>query len=621
MKKLENKNAGYGLRDNRDTHGTDRPKIRVQDIFAMVCMVVVFSIFITREFAELMGYQAALGAPWYGNIWLPWEWVVWSIEFDLLEHPSTRHVVSRNGGYLALCFGVYVLFTQYLRRSAGPVNRWLHGSAKFATLKDIRKMDLLDNDGVVLGAWQGRNGKPFILRHDGPEHVLAVAPTGSGKGVSVVTPTLLTWPRSCVVYDLKKENWALSSRWRKQYANNTVLRFEPACNDGSGASYNPLAEVRLNTDHDIQDVQNIATIIMDYGANTARSGIEYFAEAAYSLLTAHILHVCYERKLKGESASLTDVAEALSDPEADFRQMLERMGHTRHINGEPHPLCRAEASSLLSMLDAGASRQFVGIQDMVRARLTLYRDPIIRKNITRSDFRIVDLMNHEKPVTLYICVGSTDKTRLRPLTRLLFSQIVRTLTNEVEYDHGVSAPSYKHKLLLLIDEFPSLGRMAIMNEAIAFLRGYGIKCLFIIQDFTQLRDSEAYGSKESITANCGVRIAFAPNTIATAKELSEMAGTSTIVKRAASWSSAPKFLNSAKENISMREISRPLLTPDEVMRIRSMRKVGKKLMAGDSLVFLSGEPVIYGRQILHFNDPVIGPRSRLGALARSDVLH
>ena len=621
MKNPNKENADYGLRGSRDPVGADKSKFRLQDVLATVAMGVIFSIIITQEFAGLMNYREALEPRLYGNIYPPWNWVVWSIEFDLLKHPSIKEVLSRYGGYLALCFGAYILFTQYLRRSGQDMHRSLHGSARFASLQDIRKMELLDNDGVVLGAWQERSGKRYILRHDGPEHVLMVAPTGSGKGVSVVTPTLLTWPHSCVVYDLKKENWALSSRWRKQHANNIVLRFEPACNDGSGASYNPLAEVRLGTDHDIQDVQNIAAIIMDYGANTGRGGGEYFAEAAYSLLTAHILHVCYESKLKGELASLTDVAEALSDPDADFREILERMGNTMHINGEPHPLCRAEASSLLNMLDVGASRQFVGIQDMVRAKLTLYRDPIIRKNITRSDFRIVDLMTHENPLTLYVCVGSTDKTRLRPLTRLLFSQIVRTLTGEVEYDHGVSTPSYKHKLLLLIDEFPSLGRMAIMNEAIAFLRGYGIKCLFIIQDFTQLRDSEAYGSNESITANCGVRIAFAPNTIATAKELSEMVGTATITKRESSWSSTPKILHSPKENISFKEISRALLTPDEVMRIRSMRKVGKKLIAGDSLVFLTGEPVIYGRQILHFDDPVIGPRSRLGALEKSDVLN
>ena len=621
MKKLDHENTDYGLRGSRAPVETKKSKIRVQDVFALILMGVVFSIFITREFAELMGYQQKLGPPLYSNFYLPWKWVVWIVEFDLLKHPSIKEVLSLNGGYFTLCFGVYILFTQYLRRSGQEMHRSLHGSAKFATLNDIQKMDLLDNDGVVLGAWQGRNGKPLILRHDGPEHILMIAPTGSGKGVSVVIPTLLTWSHSCVVYDLKKENWALSSRWRKQHANNVVLRFEPACNDGSGASYNPLAEVRLGADHDIQDVQNISAIIMEYGSNTGRSGVEYFAEAAYSLLTAHILHVCYERKLKGRTASLTDVAESLSDPDADFREILERMGNTKHVNGEPHPLCRAEASSLLSMLDVGASRQFVGIQDMVRAKLTLYRDPIIRKNITRSNFRIADLMNHEKPVTLYVCVGSTDKTRLRPLTQLLFSQIVRTLTSEVEYDHGISTPSYKHKLLLLIDEFPSLGRMAIMNEAVPFLRGYGIKCLLIIQDFTQLRDNDAYGSKEAITANCGVRVAFAPNTIATAKELSEMVGTVTVIKREESWSSTPKFLHSPKGNTTIKEISRALLTPDEVMRIQSIRKVGKKLVAGDSLVFLAGEPVIYGKQILHFDDPVIGPRSRLGALSESDALN
>ncbi len=159
MKKPDNENADYGLRGSRDSGGMDQSKIRLQDVLATVAMGVIFSIIITQEFAELMSYQRALGPPLYGNVYLPWEWVVWSIEFDLLKHPSIKEVLSRNGGYLALCFGAYILFTQYLRRSGQEMHRSLHGSAKFATLKDIRNMDLLDNDGVAGWCWAPGKGE------------------------------------------------------------------------------------------------------------------------------------------------------------------------------------------------------------------------------------------------------------------------------------------------------------------------------------------------------------------------------------------------------------------------------------------------------------------------------
>ena len=614
-----NKAIEYGLASRQEPKKTRTGMLGVGGIGVILLGA---SVYITQRIASLFGFDPVLGNPVIGTYYAPFDWIKWYLDYRHQYPDELNAILKWAANLTVLAFGGFASIIYYSRKGVHDQHKNLHGSARFATFDDVNKMNLLDDHGIVLGSFQDTRGRTHILRHDGPEHVLMVAPTGSGKGVSVVNPTLLTWPHSMVVYDLKKENWGLSSKWRKEYAGNTVLRFEPACSDGTAASYNPLAEMRLNTDHDVQDAQNIAAIVLEHGdEGSGKSGGDtYFIDAAYGLLVAYILHTCYEQHQAGNLATLTDVAETLSDPNLDFESLLQRMKTTKHCHGAPHPLCMRQATSLLNMLGSGAGKQFAGIQGVVESKLSLYADPIVRKNITDSDFKVSDLMSRDKPVTLYICVGSTDKSRLKPLTKLLLTQIVRNLTKEVEFSLGAAAPTYKHKLLMLIDEFPSLGKMSIINEAIAFLRGYGIRCLLIIQDFNQLRSDEAYGRNEAITANCGVQIAFAPNIYPTADELAKKVGTTTVVKREVSASSGKKLFGGSSESKSIREISRLLLTPDEIMRMPTVRKEDGKTLPGDELVLIAGQPPIYGRQILHFEDPVLSKRAELGALLKSDVL-
>ena len=128
-----------------------------------------------------------------------------------------------------------------------------YGSARWANQPDIRGAGLAGADGVILGRFEGQ-----YLRHDGPEHVLCFAPTRSGKGVGLVVPTLLTWPGSCIVHDIKGENWTLTSGFRAQHGR--VLLFDPT-NSGS-AAYNPLLEVRRG-EWEVRDVQNVADVLVD----------------------------------------------------------------------------------------------------------------------------------------------------------------------------------------------------------------------------------------------------------------------------------------------------------------------------------------------------------------------
>ena len=164
-----------------------------------------------------------------------------------------------------------------------------YGSARWATAREIARAGLRSTQGVFLGAIEGQ-----YLRHEGPQHVMAFAPTRSGKGVGLVVPTLLTWPASVVVHDIKGENWQLTAGWRSRFSH--CLLFDPT-NDKS-AAYNPLLEVRRGA-HEVRDVQNIADILVDpEGALERRN---HWEKTSHALLVGAILHVLYARR--GQDAS------------------------------------------------------------------------------------------------------------------------------------------------------------------------------------------------------------------------------------------------------------------------------------------------------------------------------
>src|SRR5271157_6578584 len=146
-----------------------------------------------------------------------------------------------------------------------------------------------------------QNGKIHYLRHAGQEHVLCYAPTRSGKGVGLILPTLLSWQQSVFVTDLKGELYELTSGWRQKYAHNRILRFEPAAAAGS-CCFNPMAELRLGTEHEVGDVQNLALLIVDPDGRGLKSG-DHFQKTAYSLLVGCILHLCYKAKVEGTPAT------------------------------------------------------------------------------------------------------------------------------------------------------------------------------------------------------------------------------------------------------------------------------------------------------------------------------
>ena len=519
------------------------------------------------------------------------------------------------GVVAVVSFGGLILSSSIRRRP--KKHEGVHGTARFQDEQEIRKSGLLPRKpadahaGAYVGGWTDRKGRTHYLRHDGPEHLIVIAPTRSGKGVGNVNTTLLSWPASTAVYDEKGELWELTAGWRAKHAGNTVIRLEFGALEGS-AGFNFLEEVRLGTPHEVADAQNIAQMLCDPNGK----GLEdHWQKTSFALLTGLVLHVLYTGKARGEAASLSDVARALSDPAQSADNLWKAMVANQHLKTGPHP---AVAAAGRDMIDREA-RERGSVLSSAKTYLTLFQDPLISQNTKRSDFRIADLMDHERPVSLYVITRGSDKERLRPLVRLLFTMMARTLMGvPLTFQHGQPVMPHKHRLLLMLDEFPSLGRMHVIEDALPKCAGYGIKCFLAAQDREQMLG--AYGQHQTITANCHVRIIYAPNERETAKWVSDLIGTTTIVKEDVT-ESGNRLGPLSQVSRTFHEVSRPLMTPDEIMTLRKPQKErgadGKDVIteAGEMVVFVAGENPIKGTQILYFLDPLFRQRAAVPAPA------
>ncbi|MCP1633187.1 conjugal transfer protein TraG [Kerstersia gyiorum] len=498
----------------------------------------------TQWTAAALGYQLRLGSPWfdlYGTpVYYPWKLFEWWFFFDAYAPQvfDTGGMIAAGSGMLAVA--VAIAMSVWRSRQARKVTTY--GSARWADAADIRKAGLTQAAGVFLGQHDGH-----YLRHEGPEHVLTFAPTRSGKGVGLVVPTLLSWPASAVIHDIKGENWQITAGWRSRFSH--CLLFNPT--DAKSAAYNPLLEVRRGA-HEVRDVQNIADILVDpEGALEKRN---HWEKTSHALLVGAILHVLYA----GEDKTLRGVANFLSDPASPFELTLHRMMTTKHLGDAPHPVVASAAREVLNKSDNERS----GVLSTAMSFLGLYRDPTVAEVTSRCDWRIADLIASEHPVSLYLVVPPSDISRTKPLIRLILNQIGRRLTESLDGSDGIER---RHKLLLMLDEFPALGRLDFFETALAFMAGYGIRSFLIAQSLNQI--DKAYGQNHSILDNCHVRVTFATNDERTAKRISETLGTATELRAQRNYAGHRLAPWLGHLMVSRQETARPLLTPGEVMQL------------------------------------------------------
>lgn len=551
-----------------------------------------------------------------------------------------------------------------------------HGTAAFATQKDINESDLgqyesenggvykykhnlklgkiidikfgkiAKKSGVVCGI-NPYNGK--LMLHNGKEHILLMAPTRSGKGVNTIIPTGLVWKNSIFFFDPKGELWENTAGYRKNVLKQKVMKFEPLCVNGSANRWNPLAEVHMETNEEFMDISNIVNIIVR--GDKEETGDPFWNNSAVDLLIGVTLHLMYKhKKEKLPLPSISTVRSFLSSPNMDTTalytsmlkyphitpdEFLETGNHKnilREVYGEYYAGDLADFNVLLEcsdnpiqtvsqLRDVIKTKNFKNIDwsaapwhrllthprvaecaaDMLsnpeqtrgsiiktaRTATAIYGDPALEYNTSVSDFSLRDLLNPDIAVSCYFVMQVKDIQTVKPVSRLFINMLLTNLIRDLKTKEANSTK--RQKLLLMLDEFPQLGYIPMVELALAICAGFDIKICIVCQDVNQL--NKVYTNNNSIASNCHVHVYFTPNLDgggATAKAISEHLGNMTITTT--NHSDGGGFL---KGSDSVSYMSRNLMTPDEVSR----------MPANKALVVVAGHYTIYADKLRYYQFP------------------
>lgn len=413
---------------------------------------------------------------------------------------------------------------------------------------------LFARDGAVLGMMQGRMLVTTDLRP-----TLVTGGTRSGKGRGHVIPTLLSWRESVLVHDPKGELSRLTSGWRAAFSH--ALFVDPR--DAASARWNPLAEIRPGPG-ELAQVQRLVAILADPGG--ARDDEAIWDKAATEILEAVILHVLYTAP--DADKTLVRVRELLADLDAAAEEMVRTL-HRAGPGGAPetHPFIRTAVKGYAAMHD----RFRTSVQGTARAYLKWLAGEDLERVLTGSDFVMGDLMCAEAPLSLYVRVAPADAAALRPVVRLLFYAAAQALT--AQEAKGADGRPKRHALLMVMDEFPLLGRLAFFEKSLRLMSGYGVKPMLVAQSLNDI--VETYGPNNTLLDNCAVYTAFSALDPLTQDKVSRLTGSVTEMRRARS---GPAGLSPGRRSVSASETERPLLEPGEV----------RSLAEDEQLTFVAG---------------------------------
>jgi len=544
--------------------------VKVKFFVILLFLVLVVSFLIGSNVLPLFvdSDVSIFGVPGMGRFYGPFQILKWHFVLDFSGSQRALYVTY---GIMIFSFCVLTMFLfLFFRRRQRKANvEGLHGSSRWMRGNELKESGMLCGRGLVLGQtrdakfkevkvdFSGGKGKVekekvwkmltpgSLLFNDAPEHVLIIAPTRRGKGINNVIPSLLSWRDSCVVYDLKKENWDKTAGWRSKFSH--VLCFEPTSETSVG--FNPLMEIRKGP-NEVADTQNLCEMLSNPFGTTKK---DHWSISATALLVGVVLFVLYNRKEK----TLRNVYHELNNPDVPVMKLFEKMSESEHST-----IAEVARNVLNKTQKSGEdyipTDELNSIISSASSYLMLFADPLVGNATSRSDFTINDLMDGEYPISLYLVVHPRDVDRMTPLTRIVISMIGKQLT-------GAGIKKRKHKLLFLIDEFPALGKLDFFETQLAFFAGYGIKCMIITQSFGQLY--KHYSKDTSIPANCRIKVILGADQPEEAEILSKFLGKETVKQTSVTHSGKDMSLFLTGKSEAHSETGRFLMTSDEVLRL------------------------------------------------------
>ena len=461
---------------------------------------------------------------------------------------------------IALCLGLVAGVALFLSRP-----KHYYGDARWASKKEVRAAHLLDQRGVLLG----RLGSEYLRNH-APGHVLVTAPTRAGKGVGVVVPNLLSWPDSVVVLDIKHENHQLTSGFRAKHGQD-VFQWSPADDDGRSHAFNPLDTVRGDIRHRVSDIQRLGAILLP---SPAHGDDSMWQDEARDLFLGVVLYVLDTPDVP---STLGEVYRTLKT-DSDLADVIEHIIANRGDELDPNA-----AMSLANFVHKSLKERS-GVKSNLTAALNLWANPVIDAATASSDFSLSDL--RRKRMSIYVGVSLNQLSFLSRLLNLFFQQTVDVLSRQApDRDESV-------QVMLLIDEFASLGRMDTVTKAMAFLAGFNVRMVNIVQGLGQVDQLYGHG-RQDILQNSSLQLYFAANDETTANYVSKRLGTKTIRTHSRT---DPGGFGWASKSSSW--APRDLMLPEEVRQLKDSSEI----------LFKESQRPVLAKKIRYYTDPVFKRR-------------
>lgn len=606
----------------------------------------------TQKFAVLMNHDySVIGRPLFilngsYRVYNPLIFILGMFKYAFDDVYSYYFFQAAPAVFIGLVVAVLLFLITSIIVSAHQKNQHIHGTARWATRKDLEKFGMLQPRGVICGQLSSANvgyhvdrekaslvldlPKNLVTRkvhvapvvcHSGRTNTWMIAPTRSGKGVSTVIPTCLSygvpyWGKdsktgkkiikgrgSMVIFDPKGENWEASAGYRSKFS--TCIPFRPLDPDGDTAHYNPIHEIPDSPSEAFSWADMIAEIF--FGAENAKAAsdgaTQYFNNTARDIFAGVVMHVRFCRYIAWKDKNLSTVLDIFSQASSDDNNgddeesggpgaaMLAQMREEGvHVDDSGH-----ESSLIHELIVKAANRsetqtpkERASTYSTVFSKISLFQDPLLKNATAYSDFSVDDFIDGRNGISLYLIVPYNHIKRISPVFRMIITFMIKKFSSGTT---NANAVKLKIPCLFLLDEFPVLGYFPDIALNAGILAGYGVTFFIVSQSLNQIVD--VYGENHPFLDHCKTIILFAPGNIKDARQFSETIGNRSVLLDNISSSGTKWQAGFSNISRSSQETQTSLVNPDELMKMDFSR----------CLVFNQGMPPYKGKKVVYYEDP------------------
>ena len=393
-----------------------------------------------------------------------------------------------------------------------------------------------------------------------------------------VIPTMKTWRGSQIIVDVKGN---LFNYWKVLNKNTgkKIKVFSPGTLDDSSCGYDPYAPLRRG---DI--VGNARILALALMPLLPSNQDPVWIKAAQNYLTSAIIY-CFgigcsfiETMSKIQLTFITEMIDVIKDSDNMIAKVY--MNKLKEVQKKVITNIGMELSNIAGFVTDPA----------------IYN--VFRPDAERDLIDWADLNSTTEPLDIILEFPEVNLERWEPMILLVINQLIKSLEQRSERTHVKN--SELPPVLVMLDEFPRLGKISAIKNGLATLRSRGVTFALFVQSLANL--DETYGSATArvITDICSFKVILGVSDPVSQEYFSDAVGTTESNRRGFGFNFEPVngMIASYSGNIS--EIREPIIYQHEFLTLKDVVvinpfngfcRVDKILFHEHREVFLGSQPL------------------------------